>query len=188
MIRLHTAAYTSRVVIDQVAGNAQRLSTRIRFALHRLRLLFGQVAVQFAGTGTVAVGALPMYRNEVIDLVTGDERLTEHYCPSQSLRQSVMPQGVIHGDAADIFRTLGGVTIGKHGFTRNNTPLGLDDVEVPYGTFNDCLRMCEEVNAVHRASWYCPGVGLIKRMVGDLNNRTLRELVKCTGCPDQPGQ
>ena len=128
------------------------------------------------------------YRNEVFDPMTGEEIFTDNFDPPLILRQSVMPQGGIHGEAVDVSRTLGGVEIAKFGATRSNTALGLDDVEVPYGTFSDCLRMWEEVNAVHRVSWYCPGVGLTKRIVGNLNNPALWELVNCIGCPDQPDQ
>lgn len=128
------------------------------------------------------------YRNEILDPETFEERFTENFYPPQSLRQSVMPEGVIHGDAVDVIRTLGDVEIAKYGATRSNTALGLDDVEVPYGTFSDCLRMWEEGGAVHNVTWYCPGVGRTKIISGDSNTRQVMELVDCVGCPDQPDE
>ena len=98
-----------------------------------------------------------------------------------------MPQGAIHGDAVNVSKTGAGVEI-QYGATRSNTALGLDDVEVPYGAFSDCLRMWEEADAVHRVSWYCPGVGLTKRIIGGPNTSALWELVDCVGCPDQPDE
>jgi len=125
------------------------------------------------------------YRNEVLDPQTYEERFTENFSPPQNLRQSVMPEGVIHGDAVDVSATLDGEEIAKYGATRSNTALGLDDVEVPYGTFSDCLRMWEEAGTNHSVTWYCPGVGRTKIVSGNPDTRQVMELVDCVGCPDQ---
>lgn len=106
----------------------------------------------------------------------------DSYDPPLSIRQSVMPEGVNRGGAAVVSRSPDNL---KFGITRVNSALGLDEVEVPYGVFSDCLRMFEESNGIHRVSWYCPEVGLTKRIFGDPANQEVWELTGCDGCPAQ---
>jgi hypothetical protein len=107
---------------------------------------------------------------------------SDSYDPPLSIRQSAMPEGVNRGGAAVVSRSPDNL---KFGITRVNSALGLDDVEVPYGAFSDCLRMFEESNGIHRVSWYCPEVGLTKRVFGDSANQEVWELTGCDGCPTQ---
>lgn len=116
------------------------------------------------------------------DPATGELSYVDSYDPPLSIRQSAMPEGVNRGGAAVVLRNPDNL---KFGITRVNSALGLDEVEVPYGVFSDCLRMFEESNGIHRVSWYCPEVGLTRRVFGDSANQTVWELIGCDGCPAQ---
>ena len=113
------------------------------------------------------------YRSDRRDPESGDVLSTDDFDPPLSMRQSVMPKGATQGGATVITSYPDGDI---YGGTRSNTALGLDDVEWTYGTFNDCLSTFEESNGIHRVSWYCPGVGLAKRIIGDGSNRQVWEL------------
>lgn len=103
---------------------------------------------------------------------------TDTFDPPLSIRQSAMPKGALQGYGAIRLMSPDGIEFGT---TRTNVALGLDNVEVPYGAFSDCLRMFEEHNGVSRISWYCPDVGLTKRFWG--NTGLLWQLSGCVGCP-----
>ena len=96
---------------------------------------------------------------------------------------SVMPLGGSWGSSSDATST----PPGDPGMTEKNTLLGVENVTVPYGSFNGCLkihtlRTSASNGLFSRMSWYCPNVGLVKQMQHALNGSALlkRELSSMT--------
>ena len=102
---------------------------------------------------------------------------TSRFEPPLSVRQTEMPEGAMLGGGA---MNTGTPEDNVENVTRVNTPLGVDDIHVPYGNLTGCLRMFEEHNNSSRISWYCPGVGLAKRLWGAPYDRVW-QLSTCEG-------
>ena len=104
---------------------------------------------------------------------------TSYFEPPLSIRQANMPKGAVQGGGAV---NTGTPEENVSNVTRVNTALDLDDIHLPFGTLSGCLRMFEEHNGISRISWYCPEVGLAKRLWGQPYDRVW-ELSECVGCP-----
>ena len=104
--------------------------------------------------------------------------LVNHFDPALSIRQAEMPKGAMQGGAAVNTGTPADMV---SNVVRVNVALGLDDIDVPMGTLNGCLKMFEEHNNVSRISWYCPDIGLAKRLWGGSNKRVWE--LRCVDCP-----
>lgn len=92
---------------------------------------------------------------------------TSNFDPPLSIRQVDMQKGAMRGGGALNTDTLDSTVSGAN---RINVALGVDDIVVPYGTISGCLRMFEEHNGYSRISWYCPDIGLAKRVFGSINS------------------
>jgi len=98
------------------------------------------------------------------------------YNPSVVLLTDTMIQGRSWGTAGEVQRTSSPVNY----YTDKNEILTVEDVTVPAGTYNDCLKVhkLRDYSTIYtRIEWICPNIGLVKRVHG--SNR-LMELTDVT--------
>ena len=87
------------------------------------------------------------------------------------LRTNAMREGGGFGSGSVTrqINVIGGGAMTEGYATNVSILLGTEDVTVPAGTYAGCLRIAEQRNSTHfgqfdNVSWYCPGVGLTKRV------------------------
>lgn len=114
-----------------------------------------------------------------------EDRMTQLnvFDPPLSIRQSVMPKGVMQASSAVKGTWLADTLVAESGVTRFNVALGVEDVHLALGTLPDCLRLYEEHDGRPRMSWFCPDFGLAKRIYGDNGAIWELDLSTCVGCP-----
>jgi len=89
-----------------------------------------------------------------------------------TLLTSNMSQGAVYSDASPSYETPAGgseVLGGVH--VQNTSVTGTETVTVPLSTYNNCLKVAQTRysrgfggDGLHRVSWYCAGVGEVKRI------------------------
>ena len=95
-------------------------------------------------------------------------------------RNSTMNQGIAFGSSSTITNTpAGGGGSTTTGIVEVNTVLGIEDVTVPLNTYTACLkihslRTSSTNGAFNRISWFCPGLGEVKRTQTELNTLNYR--------------
>ena len=101
---------------------------------------------------------------------------TIDYDPPVVVLHDAMVPGIAWGSAGAINSS----SSGENFYTDKSEILAIEDVTVPAGTFNDCLkihRLREFAVAItiNRMEWYCPNVGLVKQIQGG------RRMIEMTG-------
>jgi len=119
-----------------------------------------------------------------IGLISNAFRLEEPI----TLGTSSMAKGSAFADASKIFVTPFGSTENLNGVHLQTTyASGVESVTVPLDTYNNCLKIYEMRSSngfggdrSNRVSWYCPTVGLVKRLEYSTTDYTIRELTAIT--------
>ena len=101
---------------------------------------------------------------------------TTDYIPPLSVFTNAMVPGIAWGAAGEIHTTY---TLDNY-YTDVSEVLAVEDVTVPAGTYNDCLKIYRQrafMSYIPRIEWVCPNMGLVKSVNG--SNR-LMELTDVT--------
>jgi hypothetical protein len=101
---------------------------------------------------------------------------TTDYDPPVVALTSAMAPGIAWGSGG----TINSSSSGENFYTDKSEVLAVEDVTVPAGTFKECLkiyRLREFAVAItiQRVEWYCPDMGLVKRIQGG------RRMIEMTG-------
>lgn len=106
---------------------------------------------------------------------------TDNFAEPIVRRNATMNLGIAFGSSSSYTNTpAGGGGSTTSGIVEVNTVLGVEDVTVPLDTYMACLkihtlRTSPTDGAFNRISWFCPGVGEVKRTqsgLGTYNYRT----------------
>lgn len=92
-----------------------------------------------------------------------------------------MHMGKTTADASTSTSTSGNPVNGA--LVESTTVLGIESVTVPYGSYNDCLKVLtvresNSMNTFSRISWFCPGVGFVKGTQGTGNSWELTNVIQ----------
>lgn len=101
---------------------------------------------------------------------------TTDYTPPVVTLTSAMVPGIAWGGGG----TIDSSSSGENFYTDKSEVLAIEDVTVPAGTFKECLKIYRlrefDVSiTVQRVEWYCPDMGLVKRIQGG------RRMIEMTG-------
>jgi len=102
---------------------------------------------------------------------------TVDYTPAVAMLTSAMIPGIAWGPAGVINSSISGESY----YSEKNEVVAVEDVTVPAGTYNSCLKVHRTsqygASLYTRTDWYCPDMGLVKRIN---NGRILLELTDVT--------
>lgn len=101
---------------------------------------------------------------------------TTDYDPPVVALTSAMVPGIAWGSGG----TINSSSTGESFYTDKSEVLAVEDVTVPAGTFKECLKIYRlrefDVSiTIQRVEWYCPDMGLVKRIQG------ARRMIEMTG-------
>jgi len=102
---------------------------------------------------------------------------TIDYTPAVDMLTSAMIPGIAWGSGGAINSSISGESY----YTEMNEVVAVEDVTVPAGTYNSCLKVHRTsqygASLYTRMDWFCPDMGLVKRIN---NGRILLELTNVT--------
>ena len=101
---------------------------------------------------------------------------TTNYEPPVVALTNAMVPGIAWGSGG----TINSSSTGESFYTDKSEVLAVEDVTVPAGTFKECLKIYRlrefDVSiTIQRVEWYCPDMGLVKRIQG------ARRMIEMTG-------
>ena len=101
--------------------------------------------------------------------------VTDYDPPVVALTNAMVP-GIAWGSGG----TINSLSSGENFYTDKSEVLAIENVTVPAGTFNECLKIYRlrefDVSiTIQRVEWYCPDIGLVKRIQGG------RRMIEMTG-------
>jgi len=104
--------------------------------------------------------------------------VTTDYNPPVVALTNAMVSGIAWGSGG----TINSSSSGENFYTDKSEVLAVEDVTVPAGTFTECLKIhrLREFGVaitINRIEWYCPDMGLVKRIQG---GRRMLEMTSVT--------
>ena len=101
---------------------------------------------------------------------------TSDFDPPYVVLTDAMVEGIAWGSGG----TINSYCCGENFYTDKSEVLAVEDVNVIAGMFRACLKIYRQrlhgsVTPIHRIEWYCPDMGLVKRVQGG------RRLLEMTG-------
>lgn len=117
-----------------------------------------------------------LVRNRVYNLSGSTLKSTRELVDPVVLRHASMQVGQSWGGASEVTQSPEPVFGAVHVLANKSTLLGIEDISVAYNggtTFNGCLkigtqRTSDTIGQFMRVEWFCPDVGMVKRMQNSL--------------------
>lgn len=103
------------------------------------------------------------------DPIMVTETTVREFDPPATSLTSTMTPGIAWGSGAVMHITEQYVSDYDQYYVEKKEVLGLEDVTVPAGTYTDCLKIHRIFimgNHISRIEWFCPNIGLVKRIHG----------------------
>jgi hypothetical protein len=109
------------------------------------------------------------------------ETIEREFDPPATSFTSSMTPGIAWGSGAVMHITEPYVSDWDQYYVEKKEVLGLEDVTVTAGTYNDCLKVhrvfAMSTNHISRIEWICPNIGLVKRIQGGNRLMELKEVI-----------